>query len=126
MMDTFTDQVRMIADELDERVEGLRRDFRDDPRSEVVRDIFEVARVRAVNAAERKEPPQSDASAQTVVSEYASRLYDDVLLHPKPWGCTGEIEDVHRALLCVGFKPDHKIVLRMQEAYRHARRSLDT
>ncbi len=128
----FVEEVRMLADEVDERIEVFRHEYCDEsdperpmlPKAQKVYDIFEAAKVRAVNAAEGKEP-RTTLCAQTVVADYARTLYDDVIYSTKPHGYIAEIEDTHRALGAVGFKPDHKIVLKMNHAYRVARRSLD-
>ena len=119
----FVDDVRMLADEVDERIEDLRRDF-GGPRMEKVYDIFEAAKVRALNAADGRET-RSVPTIAKVVCDYAEKLFDDVAYSERPYGYIAEIEDAHRALLAVGFKPDHQIVLKMNEAYRDARRSLD-
>ena len=128
----FVDEVRMLADEVDERIEVFRHEYCDEtdperpmlPRAQKVYDIFEAAKVRAVNAAEGREV-RSVPTIAKVVCDYAEKLFDDVIYSDRPYGYIAEIEDAHRALLAVGFKPDHEFVLKLNQAYRNARRSLD-
>ena len=127
----FVDEVRMLANDVDERIEVFRHEYCDEtdperpmlPRAQKVYDIFEAARVRALNAADGREVRSVPTIAGTV-HDYAENLFDDVIYSENPEGLIAEIEDTHRALLSVGFKPDHQIVLKMNEAYRTAYESL--
>ncbi len=127
----FVEEVRMLADEVDERLERLSNDFGDGtkpgrpmlPKMQRVYDIYSGANRRATAAAEgRTERPRS--GLQERVLGYANKLCDDVNYSDNPSGYVGEIEDTHRALLCIGFKPDHQIILRLQEVYHDAYRAL--
>lgn len=127
----FVDEVRILADEVDALIEVFRHEYRDEtdperpmlPRARKVYDIFEAAKVRAVNAAEGREV-RSVPTIAKVAHDHAEKLFDDVIYSENPEGLIAEIEATHRALLSVGFKPDHQIVLKMNEAYRTAYESL--